>query len=66
VADQNSAYTEENPDGSPNESQRQIPFDADKNIGWPESTTPEESRTSEVNSPSTWDNLVRARRILRV
>lgn len=58
MADQNSACIEENPDCSPNESQRQIPFDAGKNLGWPESTTPEESRTSEVNPPATWGGLV--------
>jgi len=58
VADQNSACIEENPDSSPNESERQIPFDAGKNIGWAESATPEESGSAEVNAPETWARLV--------
>jgi hypothetical protein len=58
MADQNSASTEENPDRSSEEIQRQIPFDAATNDGWAESATAKESGASEVNPPPTWDELV--------
>jgi len=45
MADQNSPSTEENPDSSPHEIQRQIAFDASKNIGWTQSAKEKESGT---------------------
>jgi hypothetical protein len=38
--------------------ERQIPFDADKSIGWSESATEKKSVSAEVNSPTTWNALV--------
>jgi hypothetical protein len=64
--DQNSACTEENPDSSSDEVQRQIPFNAATNDGWAESATPEESRTAEVSSPPPRGDLARRRGILSV
>ena len=61
MADQNSACTEKHPGSSPNESQRQIPFDAGKNIGGARSATAEESGTVKVNPSPTWGDLVRRR-----
>ena len=60
MAEHDSTHTEEYSDSGPNESERQVPFDARKSIGWAQSATPEESRTAEVNSPEAWGDLVRA------
>ena len=57
MADQDSSYPEEHSDSSPNECQRQVPFDARRNTGGAESTTSEASGTVEVNAPSTWGDL---------
>ena len=53
MADQDSPLPEEDSDSGANESQWQIPFDADANIGWSESATKKESATSKVNPPAT-------------
>jgi hypothetical protein len=61
MADKNSACIEKTSNSSPNESQRQIPFDAGKNFGWAESATAEESRIAEISTPPTWGGLVSRR-----
>jgi len=60
VADQNFAFTENNPGGSPNESQWQITFDVGKSIGGAQSASEKESRTVEINPPPTWGGLISA------
>jgi hypothetical protein len=54
MADTDSSHIEEHSDSGLNQSQWQIPFDADKSTGCPESTAAKESGPTEVNPPTTW------------
>jgi hypothetical protein len=49
-----SARPEENPGGSPNKAQRQIPLDAVKNIGRAQSAPPKEPGTSDRQCETRW------------